>query len=332
VTNSSDSRDSVSWRVFVSYTSEMGEYPKGQSYVAAVKDAISARGHVFVDLRDYPAADKSPAELGQDLVRGCQVYVGLLGTCYGSPVRDRPEMSYTELEFDTATEAGLDRLVFLLDTDATDVGIPPSRLIDLEFGARQEAFRRRTQDSRLLAQLFSDPSRLGQQVERSLRELAEKRQLRDGIFVSYRRQESKHFAGRLCDRLTDSFGADRVFIDVVTIRPGVDFAQAINRAVKTSAVLLAIIGPHWLATMDEQGRPRLEDPKDMVRLEIEAALADNVQIIPILVDETTMPRQRDLPESLAGLVRFNAFVVRHENFRNDAERLVTELRSVIRDR
>ena len=82
-------------------------------------------------------------------------------------------MSYTELEFDTATEAGLDRLVFLLDTEAEDVGIPPSRLIDHEFGARQEAFRRRVQDSGLVTQPFTDPATLGQLVERSLRELAE---------------------------------------------------------------------------------------------------------------------------------------------------------------
>ena len=75
------------------------------------------------------------------MVRGCDVYVGVLGTRYGSPVRDKPQVSYAELEFDTATEAGLNRLVFVLDTTAAEVGIPPLRLIDLEFGARQEAFR-----------------------------------------------------------------------------------------------------------------------------------------------------------------------------------------------
>jgi hypothetical protein len=86
--------------------------------------------------------------------------------------------SYTELEFDTATEAGLDRLVFLLDIDAADVKIPPSRLLDIKFGARQEAFRRRVQDSGVVTQTFTDPGTLGQLVERSLWALAKTRRRR----------------------------------------------------------------------------------------------------------------------------------------------------------
>jgi hypothetical protein len=103
------------------------------------------------------------------------VYVGILGTRYGSPVRDMPEVSYTELEFEAATQAGLDRLVFVLDTDADDTGIPVSMLIDQEFGARQEAFCRRVRDSGLVTGSFANPAGLGQLVERSLRELAERR-------------------------------------------------------------------------------------------------------------------------------------------------------------
>ena len=109
--------------------------------------------------------------------------MGVLGTRYGSPVRDMPEVSYTELEFDTATEAGLDRLVFLLDTDADDVGIPLSALIDREFGGRQDAFRRRVRDSGLVTQSFANPAMLGQLVERSLRELADTRRRIDSGIV-----------------------------------------------------------------------------------------------------------------------------------------------------
>ena len=127
---SDGSGDDARWRVFISHTSELRDFPKGTSYVAAVERAISAAGHVIVDMADFAAADQAPAQVCAERVRGCEVYVGVLGTRYGSPVRDRPEVSYTELEFDTATEAGLDRLVFLLDTDADDVGIPPSALID----------------------------------------------------------------------------------------------------------------------------------------------------------------------------------------------------------
>ena len=168
------------WRVFVSRTSELRDFPAGRSYVAAVERAVSACGHVIVDMADFPAADQPPAGLCAERVRGCDVYVGVLGTRYGSPVRDMPEVSYTELEFATATEAGLDRLMFLLDTDAAEVGIPPSKLIDHEFGARQEAFRRRIRDSGLVTQQFTDPATLGQLVERSLRELAETRRRRGG--------------------------------------------------------------------------------------------------------------------------------------------------------
>jgi hypothetical protein len=159
-------------RVFLSHTSELRNFPEKGSYVAEAERAISAAGHVVVDMADFPAADQPAAQVCAEKVRGCEVYVGVLGTRYGSPVRDEPEVSYTELEFDTATAAGLPRLVFLLDTTAADVGIPLAQLIDHAFGARQEAFRTRVQGSGLVTRSFASPDQLGRLVERSLRELA----------------------------------------------------------------------------------------------------------------------------------------------------------------
>ena len=167
--------DGAAWRVFISHTSELREFPRGTSYVAAVERAISAAGHVIVNMADFPAADQPAAQLCAERVRGCEVYIGVLGTRYGSLVRDRPGVSYTELEFDTATAARMDRLVFLLDVEAADVGIPVQALLDHESGARQEAFRRRVRDSGLVTGSFASPAALGQLVERSLRELARSR-------------------------------------------------------------------------------------------------------------------------------------------------------------
>src|ERR1700745_4207763 len=150
-----------------------------------------------------------------------------------------------------------------------------------------------------------------------------------GIFVSYRRQESKDFAGRLYDRLADRFGDGQVSIDVAAIEPGLDFAEEINRAVAACQVLLAVIGPNWLTATDERGRRRLDDPDDIVRLEIEAALARDVRVIPILVESAVMPGRNDLADSLARLARRNALHIRHESFRSDAERLIAAIGPVL---
>jgi tetratricopeptide (TPR) repeat protein/cellulose biosynthesis protein BcsQ len=168
------------WRVFVSHTSELRNFPKPRSYVAEVERAISAAGHVIVDMRDFPAVDQPAAQVCVERVQDCDVYVGVLGTRYGSPVRDMPEVSYTELEFNTATEAGLDRLIFVLDTDSGDIGIPASQLIDREFGDRQDAFRDRVKDGGLTVQPFGNAAKLGQLVERSLRVLADTRRRMTG--------------------------------------------------------------------------------------------------------------------------------------------------------
>jgi hypothetical protein len=150
-----------------------------------------------------------------------------------------------------------------------------------------------------------------------------------GIFISYRRHESKDFAGRLYDRLVDRFGESRVFIDVVTIELGVDFAKEISRALAACEVLVAVIGPAWLTVTDGRGQRRLDDPDDIVRLEIGAALARDVRVIPILVEGAMMPARQDLPDSLADLARRNALPIRHESFRSDTARLVTAIERVL---
>ena len=152
------------------------------------------------------------------------------------------------------------------------------------------------------------------------------------VFISYRRQESSGLAGRLYDRLAARFGDDQVFMDVDTIALGVDFAEVITQAVSSCEVLLAVIGPRWLSATDEDGRRRLDDPDDLVRLEIAAALERDIRVIPILVEGAVMPRRQQLPEALAGLARRNALFLRHESFRADAERRLAAVEPILRPR
>ena len=110
------------------------------------------------------------------------------------------------------------------------------------------------------------------------------------VFISYRREETAYPAGWLFDRLADRFGRGQIFKDIDSIQLGDDFVEVITAAVGSCDVLLALIGDRWLTITDEQGRARLDDPEDFVRLELEAALTRNVRVIPILVEGARMPR------------------------------------------
>jgi hypothetical protein len=147
-------------RVFLSHTSELAEFPAGRSFVAAAAAAVTRAGDAVADMAYFTAREAQPSAYCREAVRGCGVYVGLIGLRYGSPVRDRPEMSYTELEFDAAAEAG-PRLVFVLDEDA-ELRIPPARVFDQEAGRRdrQRGFRARLREAGVTVGTVASPDQL----------------------------------------------------------------------------------------------------------------------------------------------------------------------------
>lgn len=150
-----------------------------------------------------------------------------------------------------------------------------------------------------------------------------------GIFISYRRDETAGYAGWLSDALNERFGEDRVFRDIDSIEPGLDFVEAVEHAIDASEVLLVLIGKSWLTATDENGRPRLQNPHDYVRMEVATALKRNIRVVPLLVAGASMPYPDELPDDLAPLTRRNAFQMYDTSWRDDARRLVDRLERVV---
>jgi formylglycine-generating enzyme required for sulfatase activity len=149
------------------------------------------------------------------------------------------------------------------------------------------------------------------------------------IFISYRRDDSAGYAGRLYDRLSERFGQGQIFMDIDTIEPGLDFVEVIEKAVGSCDVLIALIGRQWLTITDATGRRRLDNPEDFVRLEIATALDRNIRVIPVLVRGATVPRSTDLPDALKKLARRNALEISDTRFHYDVDRLIETLEKVL---
>lgn len=140
------------------------------------------------------------------------------------------------------------------------------------------------------------------------------------IFISYRRDDTAGYTRAICDHLEERFSKDRIFMDVDSIDPGLPFDEVISAAVGRCDVLLAMIGRRWLDPRD--GVPRIDDPKDFVRIEITAALARNIRVIPVLLDGATMPAATALPEPVRPLTFRNAIEVSSDSrFASDVARL-----------
>lgn len=145
------------------------------------------------------------------------------------------------------------------------------------------------------------------------------------VFLSYRRADAPYAAGRLADRLGERF---ELFMDI-DIAPGLHFGHALNDAVASCDVMLVLIGRSWIGALDGDGARRLEDPRDWVVQEIEAALARDVTVIPVLVDGAPMPAPHELPPRLESLGFRQAINLRHESFATDITTLVTAIEQAV---
>src|SRR5262249_52468053 len=146
------------------------------------------------------------------------------------------------------------------------------------------------------------------------------------VFISYRRDDAAAYAGRIEDRLKQEFGRDNVFMDVGSILLGGNFVTALNEAGAQWEVLPAVNGRHWVSADGIDGKRRLDNPNDFVRIEIASALQRKIPVIPILLDGATIPEANQLPEDLKELALRNGMEIRHASFQDDMNRLIRGLK------
>jgi hypothetical protein len=149
------------------------------------------------------------------------------------------------------------------------------------------------------------------------------------IFISYRRGDSDGDAQLLHERLNKRFPG-RVFMDVSAINPGADFVRAVEDIVGSCDVLLAIIGKTGVSANGIDPR-RLEDPNDLMCLEIASALNRDTKVVPVLLQDSRMPAETELPENISALARCQPVVLSDDDLVRDVERLSALLAAELGD-
>lgn len=145
------------------------------------------------------------------------------------------------------------------------------------------------------------------------------------VFLSYRRADSQATAGRMAQFLDGIPAVDEVFLDVDGIAPGENFERKIQDTLTQVSHAFVLIGPQWAGPAGAGGKSRLFDDEDMVRREVRLALASRAKLVPILLDDTRMPRPADLPADLKALSSINAFSLRTAHFDEDMDDLLDAL-------
>jgi hypothetical protein len=150
------------------------------------------------------------------------------------------------------------------------------------------------------------------------------------IFISYRQSDTQSEASRLKENLEDIFGAENVFFDIETLEPGLNFAKAIEKTIRQSAVVLVLIGETWTEVKDENGNLRLFKEDDWVRKEVAMALEmEDTRVIPVLVKDAKKLSVEQLHDNIKSLADYQWAELTIPRWRNDVEKLAKSLGKII---
>lgn len=138
------------------------------------------------------------------------------------------------------------------------------------------------------------------------------------IFISYRRSDTAERAHRVADWLKLQYGQRHVFIDLLDIGGGTDFARVIENKIAESNVMIVVIGDQWV---DEMAHRSASPEEDFVRLEVRTGLKQTRLLIPLLTDHDISIDKDRLPEDVRNIVRHNFMYARLSDFHHDMEEL-----------
>ena len=142
------------------------------------------------------------------------------------------------------------------------------------------------------------------------------------VFISYRHKDTIAISNAIQSRLAEILGEKNVFADFPRIQPGSNFYKEIDREISKCDTMLVLIGPNWINSRDTADRRQLDNPNDMVRMEIRAAIEREVTIVPVLIDDTPMPRESELPDEIGPLCSRHAETFRNAEFRHSIQKIV----------
>lgn len=145
------------------------------------------------------------------------------------------------------------------------------------------------------------------------------------VFISYRRADSSGWVSAMDRRLSEALGRDNVFCDVKSIGPGSDFELDIRQGLAECDVVLVVIGQLWATVRSGRNR-RLTEPDDLVRKEVEYALARDRVVVPVLVGNGALPAADELPPRMRKLLKRNAYVLSEKHFDADLDDLIRALK------
>jgi hypothetical protein len=159
------------------------------------------------------------------------------------------------------------------------------------------------------------------------------------IFISYRRKDSRSDARHLYEKLKNHFRRrfknyfrQRALVvrDINSFEAAQDYRELIKENLSSCAAFITIIGEQWLTlTNPKTGQRRLDEPDDPLKSEIEIALAENIRIVPVLLEGANMPDADDLPEEIKKLAFINAIQISELRWEDDINRLIKLLEQIL---